>query len=79
MRRASDDVQEDSNRKAFKRARNWLQDQDYTREYDGKFGSSMKRTDTTNSDMSDTLSAPHQTDRHGHPPKGVSSCPVGAG
>ena len=36
MRRASDDVQEDSNRKAFKRARNWLQDQDYTREYDGK-------------------------------------------
>ena len=36
MRRASDDVQEDSNRKAFKRARNWLQDQDYTREYDNK-------------------------------------------
>ena len=36
MRRASEDVKEDSNRKAFKRARNWLQDQDYTREYDDK-------------------------------------------
>ncbi|CRK75574.1 hypothetical protein NIG5292_01624 [Nereida ignava] len=36
MRRAKDGVQEDSNRKAFNRSRNWLQDQDYTREYDGK-------------------------------------------
>ena len=36
MRRASDHVQEDSNRKAFKRARDWLQDHDYTREYDDK-------------------------------------------
>ena len=36
MRRASDHVQEDSNRKAFKRARDWLQDYDYTREYDDK-------------------------------------------
>jgi hypothetical protein len=26
----------DSVRKAFKRGRDWLQDQDYTREYDGK-------------------------------------------
>ena len=33
---AADDLKEDSVRKAFKRARNWLQDQDYTREYDGK-------------------------------------------
>ena len=29
-------MKEDSVRKAFKRARNWLQDHDYTREYDGK-------------------------------------------
>ena len=36
MRRAGDDVQEVSTRKAFKRAHNWLQDQDYTREYDNK-------------------------------------------
>lgn len=36
MRRASDDIQDESNRKAFKRAHNWLQDQDYTRECDDK-------------------------------------------
>jgi hypothetical protein len=36
MRRAEDDVREDSTRKAFKRARNWLQEHDYTREYDDK-------------------------------------------
>lgn|GEM_PF-659478 len=36
MRRAGNEVQDDSNRKAFKRARNWLQDHDYTREYDDK-------------------------------------------
>jgi RecA-family ATPase len=36
MRRASDNVKEDNNRKAFKRARNWLQEHDYTREYDDK-------------------------------------------
>ncbi|MEN8746848.1 hypothetical protein [Marivita sp.] len=36
MRRAEDDVLEDSTRKAFKRARNWLQEHDYTREYDDK-------------------------------------------
>ena len=35
LRRAEDDLKEDSVRKAFKRARNWLQDHDYTREYDG--------------------------------------------
>ena len=28
-------------------------------------------------DMSDPCPHPMQTDRHGHPPKGVSSCPVG--
>jgi len=27
--------------------------------------------------MSDPCRRPIQTDRHGHPPKGVSSCPVG--
>ena len=31
-----DDLKEDSVRKAFKRGRIWLQDHDYTREYDGK-------------------------------------------
>ena len=31
LRRANDDVKEDSLRTAFKRARNWLQDQDFTR------------------------------------------------
>lgn len=36
LRRAEDDLKEDSVRKAFKRARNWLQDHDYTREYGGK-------------------------------------------
>ena len=36
MRRAGNEVQDDSNRKAFKRASNWLQDHDYTREYDDK-------------------------------------------
>ena len=36
LRRAGDDLKGDSVRKAFKRARNWLQDQDYTREYDDK-------------------------------------------
>ena len=36
MRRANDNVQEDSNRKAFNRARSWLQEHDYTREYDDK-------------------------------------------
>ena len=36
MRRAGDDVQEDSTRKAFNRSRNWLQEHDYTREYDDK-------------------------------------------
>ena len=36
LRRANDDVKEDSLRTAFKRARNWLQDQDFTREYDDK-------------------------------------------
>ena len=28
-------------------------------------------------DMSDPCQRPMQTDRHGHPPVGVSSCPVG--
>ena len=36
LRRANDEVKEDSIRSAFKRARNWLKDQDYTREYDDK-------------------------------------------
>ena len=36
MRRASEDVQDDSNRKAFMRARNRLKKHDYTREYDDK-------------------------------------------
>ena len=36
LRRAEDDLKEDSVRKAFKRARNWLQDHDNTREYGGK-------------------------------------------
>ena len=34
LRRAEDGVTGDSVRKAFTRARNWLQDNDYTREYD---------------------------------------------
>ena len=36
LRRAEDGLKEDSVRKAFKRGRIWLQDHDYTREYDGK-------------------------------------------
>jgi len=36
LRRAEDGLKEDSVRKAFKRARNWLQDHNYTREYDHK-------------------------------------------
>ena len=36
LRRVEDDLKEDSVRKAFKRGRIWLQDHDYTREYDGK-------------------------------------------
>jgi hypothetical protein len=33
LRRAEDNVQNNSIRKAFTRARNWLQDHEYTREY----------------------------------------------
>jgi hypothetical protein len=33
---AADGLKEDSVRKVFNRARIWLQDHDYTREYDGK-------------------------------------------
>jgi hypothetical protein len=38
---------------------------------------SMSRTDRTNSGHVRSCPHPMQTDRHGHPPKGVSSCPEG--